>query len=157
MAEISPLAGKPAPHRSSSTSRGSSTPTTSEGANPFLADDLRGVARVPFDRASTASTTHRHEYLDAYVRDLPSVVDLDAIRRSGVRIGVDPLGGASVAYWDAIGEKYGLDLEVVNHTVDPRRASKTRLTWSIVSEAQAMVSNALESSDRGRGSQAERQ
>jgi phosphoglucomutase len=47
-----------------------------------------------------------------------------------VRIGVDPLGGASVAHWDAIGEKYGLDLEVVNHTVDPRRASKTRLTWS---------------------------
>ncbi len=90
-----------------------------ERANAFLADDLRGVARVPFDRASTASTTHRHEYLDAYVGDLPSVVDLDAIRRGGVRIGVDPLGGASVAYWDAIGEKYGLDLEVVNHTVDP--------------------------------------
>jgi phosphoglucomutase len=90
-----------------------------ERANAFLADDLRGVARVPFERASTASTTHRHEYLDAYVRDLPSVVDLDAIRRGGVRIGVDPLGGASVAYWDAIGEKYGLDLEVVNHTVDP--------------------------------------
>jgi phosphoglucomutase len=67
---------------------------------------------------------------DVHVRDLPSVVDLDAIRRGGVRIGVDPLGGASVAYWDAIGEKYGLDLEVVNHTVDPRRASKTRLTWS---------------------------
>jgi phosphoglucomutase len=98
------------------------TPVTrwiEERANAFLADDLRDVARVPFDRASTASTTHRHEYLDAYVRDLPSVVDLDAICRGGVRIGVDPLGGASVAYWDAIGEKYGLDLEVVNHTVDP--------------------------------------
>jgi phosphoglucomutase len=90
-----------------------------ERANAFLADGLRGVARVPFDRARIASTTHRHEYLDAYVRDLPSVVDLDAIRASGVRIGVDPLGGASVAYWDAIGEKYGLDLEVVNHAVDP--------------------------------------
>jgi len=75
--------------------------------------------RIPFERASTASTTHRHEYLDAYVRDLGSVVDLDAIRASGVHIGVDPLGGASVVYWDAIGERYGLDLEVLNHTVDP--------------------------------------
>jgi len=90
-----------------------------ERANTFLADRLRGVARVPFDRARTASTTHGHEYLDTYVRDLVSVVDLDAIRASRVRIGVDPLGGASVAYWDAIGERYGLDLEVVNHTIDP--------------------------------------
>jgi phosphoglucomutase len=90
-----------------------------ERANAFLADGLRGVARIPFDRASTASTTHRHEYLDAYVRDLPSVVDLDAIRASRVRIGVDPLGGASVDYWHTIGERYGLELEVVNRTVDP--------------------------------------
>jgi len=90
-----------------------------ERANAFLADDLRGVARIPFDRASIASTTHKHEYLDVYVRDLVSVVDLEAIRSSGVHIGVDPLGGASVAYWDAIGERYGLDLEVVNHTIDP--------------------------------------
>jgi phosphoglucomutase len=90
-----------------------------ERANAVLADDLRGVARVPFDRARTASSMHRHDYLDAYVRDLVSVVDLEAIRASGVRIGVDPLGGASVAYWDAIGERYGLDLEVVNHAIDP--------------------------------------
>ena len=90
-----------------------------ERANAFLADGLRGVSRVPFDRASSASTTHPHEYLDAYVGDLGSVVDLDAIRASRVRIGVDPLGGASVAYWDAIRERYGLDLEVVNHAVDP--------------------------------------
>src|SRR5215831_9025475 len=88
-------------------------------ANSFLADGLRGVSRVPFDRASSASTTHRHEYLDAYVSDLVSVVDLEAIRASRVRIGVDPLGGASVAYWAAIGERYGLDLEVVNRAVDP--------------------------------------
>ena len=59
------------------------------------------------------------EYLDSYVRDLPSVVDLQAIRESKVRIGVDPLGGASVAYWDAIGDRYGLNLEVVNHVMDP--------------------------------------
>src|SRR5262249_29787012 len=90
-----------------------------ERANAFIADGLRGVARIPFDRASTASTTHRHEYLEAYVGDLPSVVDLDAIRASGVRIGVDPLGGASVAYWDAIAEKYRLDLAVVDHPIAP--------------------------------------
>ena len=78
-----------------------------------------GVARVPFERARRASTTHEHPYLDSYVGDLPSVVDLQAIRESKVHIGVDPLGGASVAYWDVIGERYGLDLEVVNHAVDP--------------------------------------
>jgi phosphoglucomutase len=88
-------------------------------ANALMADDLRGVARVPFERARKASTTHRHHYLDSYVGDLPSVVDLDAIRNSKVHIGVDPLGGASVVYWDAIGERYGLNLEVVNHAVDP--------------------------------------
>ena len=88
-------------------------------ANALIADGLRGVARVPFERARKASTTHPHPYRDAYVSDLPSVVDLQAIRGSKVHIGVDPLGGASVAYWDAIGERYGLNLEVVNHTVDP--------------------------------------
>ena len=88
-------------------------------ANAFIADGQRGVARVPFQRARSATTTHRHQYLDSYVGDLPSVVDLQAIAESRVRIGVDPLGGASVAYWDAIGERYGLNLEVVNHVVDP--------------------------------------
>jgi phosphoglucomutase len=88
-------------------------------ANAFIADGLRGVARVPFERAQRASTTHRHQYLDSYVSELQSVVDLQAISESKVRIGVDPLGGASVAYWDAIGARYGLNLEVVNHTIDP--------------------------------------
>jgi phosphoglucomutase len=88
-------------------------------ANAFIADGLRGVARVSFERARSATTTHRHQYLDSYVGDLPSVVDLQAIAESHVHIGVDPLGGASVAYWDAIGERYGLNLEVVNHVVDP--------------------------------------
>jgi phosphoglucomutase len=88
-------------------------------ANAFIADGLRGVARVPFDRARSASTVHPHQYLDSYVRDLPAVVDLQAIRESKVRIGVDPLGGASVAYWDAIGDRYELNLEVVNHVIDP--------------------------------------
>src|SRR5262252_3787664 len=88
-------------------------------ANAFIADDLRGVARVPFERAQHASTTHPHPYLASYVGDLSSVVDLEAIRESKVHIGVDPLGGASVAYWDAIGERYGLTLEVVNRVIDP--------------------------------------
>src|SRR5512136_2087699 len=88
-------------------------------ANALIADGLRGVARVPFERARSASTVHRHPYLDSYVRDLPSVVDLEAIRESKGRIGVDPLGGASLAYWDAIGDLYGLNLEVVNHAIDP--------------------------------------
>src|SRR5208337_3524330 len=64
-------------------------------------------------------TVHQHDYLNSYVNDLPAVVDLDAISHSKVRIGVDPLGGASVAYWDAIRDRYGLTLEVVNHAVDP--------------------------------------
>jgi phosphoglucomutase len=90
-----------------------------EHANALIADGLRGVERVPAKRARSASTVHPHQYLDSYVRDLPSVVDLDAIREAGIQIGVDPLGGASVAYWDAIGERYGLHLQVVNRTVDP--------------------------------------
>jgi phosphoglucomutase len=88
-------------------------------ANAFIADGLRGVARVPFERARNASTVHAFQYLDSYVRDLPSVIDLELIRESKVRIGVDPLGGASVAYWDAIGDRHGLNLEVVNHVIDP--------------------------------------
>jgi phosphoglucomutase len=88
-------------------------------ANAFIADGLRGVTRMPFERARSASTVHHHQYLDSYVGDLPAVIDLQAIHESKVRIGVDPLGGASVAYWDAIGERYGLNLEVVNHLVDP--------------------------------------
>ena len=88
-------------------------------ANAFIADGLRGVARVPFERARSASTVHPYQYLDSYVSDLPSVIDLQAIRESKVRIGVDPLGGASVAYWDAIGERYRLNMEVVNHVIDP--------------------------------------
>lgn len=88
-------------------------------ANALIADGLRGIARMPFERAHTASTTHKHGYLDSYVNDLHTVVDLQAIKESNVHIGVDPLGGASVGYWDAIGDRYGLNLEVVNHTVDP--------------------------------------
>ncbi len=88
-------------------------------ANAFIAAGLRGVARVPFERARSASTVRPYQYLDSYVNDLRSVIDLEVIRESKVRIGVDPLGGASVAYWNAIGDRHGLNLEVVNHVIDP--------------------------------------
>ena len=88
-------------------------------ANAFLADGLKGVERVPFERALKASTTHRYGFLDAYVNDLPAVIDMKAIEDSKVHLGADPLGGASVAYYDAIAERYHLNMEVVNHDVDP--------------------------------------
>ena len=87
-------------------------------ANALLAEDLRGVARIPYERARKASTTRGHDFLGSYVDDLPAVVDLDAVREAGVRIGVDPLGGASVAYWARIAERHRLDLTVVNDRVD---------------------------------------
>jgi phosphoglucomutase len=90
-----------------------------EQANTILADGLGKVARVPFERARKASTTHRHNYLESYVDDLPAVVDVEVIRDSRVHLGVDPLGGASVAYWDAIAARHRLNLEVVNHSIDP--------------------------------------
>jgi phosphoglucomutase len=87
-------------------------------ANALMADGLRGVRRMPFARALKAWTTRPHDYLNAYVGDLGSVVDLEIVKSSRVHLGVDPLGGASVAYWDRIAERWGLNLEVVNHTVD---------------------------------------
>ena len=88
-------------------------------ANAFLADGLKGVARVPYERARKAPTTHAHRFLDAYVNDLPAVVDMQVIQDSQVHLGVDPLGGASLAYYDAIAARYHLNLEVVNHSIDP--------------------------------------
>lgn len=90
-----------------------------ERANGFLLDGLRSVIRIPIERARNASTTHPYQYIDNYVSDLATVVDLGIIRESKVHIGVDPLGGASVAYWSAIADRYDLNLEVVNKTVDP--------------------------------------
>jgi phosphoglucomutase len=88
-------------------------------ANALLQDELKGVRRVTAARARSVETTGRYDFIDGYVSDLPSVVDLDAVRAAGVRIGADPLGGASVAYWGEIGARYGLDLTVVNPLVDP--------------------------------------
>jgi phosphoglucomutase len=88
-------------------------------ANGLLGAGLDGVPRVPYERATSGPSVHRHDYVGAYVGDLAAVVDLDAIAGSGLRLGVDPLGGAAVAYWEAIGDRHGLDLEVTNDAVDP--------------------------------------
>ncbi|NER60006.1 alpha-D-glucose phosphate-specific phosphoglucomutase [Pseudomonas sp. MAFF212428] len=88
-------------------------------ANQLLADGLKGVQRMGYEQALKASTTHRHDYLGNYVRDLVNVIDFDVIRGAGLRLGVDPLGGAGVRYWSAIADHYKLDLEVVNTSVDP--------------------------------------
>ena len=88
-------------------------------ANVLLERALDGVKRVTHARALRAATTHRHDYLDAYVADLGSVIDMDAIRDAKIRMGVDPLGGAGVHYWARIAERYGLDLTVVSDEVDP--------------------------------------
>ena len=88
-------------------------------ANALLDHGLHGVKRIPFERALRASTTHRHDYLGGYTSDLATVIDMEAIRGAGIRLGVDPLGGAGVHYWGPIAERYGLDLTVVNDAVDP--------------------------------------
>ncbi len=94
-------------------------------ANAILEAGLKDVKRVPFAQARKAATTHAHDYLDAYVADLANVVDFDAIRGAGVRMGVDPLGGAGVHYWAPIAERYKLDLGVVSSEVDPQFAFMT--------------------------------
>ncbi|MER6734229.1 phosphoglucomutase (alpha-D-glucose-1,6-bisphosphate-dependent) [Streptomyces puniciscabiei] len=88
-------------------------------ANEIITGGLKDVRRVPYPQALAADTTGRYDFLGAYVGDLPSVLDLDAIRAAGVRIGADPLGGASVAYWGRIAEQHGIDLTVVNPHTDP--------------------------------------
>ncbi|MER7754499.1 phosphoglucomutase (alpha-D-glucose-1,6-bisphosphate-dependent) [Kitasatospora sp. NPDC097643] len=88
-------------------------------ANELIREGLRGVKRVPYARALAAATTGRHDFLTAYVEDLPAVLDLDAVRAAGLRIGADPLGGASVAYWARIADTHRLDLTVVNPVTDP--------------------------------------
>ncbi len=97
-------------------------------ANELLQQDLVGVQRMPIEKALRVSTTHRYDYLNTYVNDLDQVVDMATIRAAGIRIGVDPLGGAGVNYWPAIAERYGLDLDVVNAVVDPTFSFMT-LDW----------------------------
>jgi len=88
-------------------------------ANALLADGLAGVRRIPLERARRASTTHPHDYMDAYVGDLGDVVDMDVLRGADIKLGVDPLGGAGVHYWAMIGERYKLPLTITSDAVDP--------------------------------------
>jgi phosphoglucomutase len=88
-------------------------------ANELLQNNLQLVKRISFDKALHTSTTHRHDYLNTYINDLGNIIDMDVIRNSKIRIGVDPLGGAGVHYWEPIAQRYHLDLTVVNKIVDP--------------------------------------
>ena len=97
-------------------------------ANELIEAGLEGVRRVSLEEAKAAETTGTFDFLDSYVSALPEIIDLDAIKAAGVRIGADPMGSASVAYWQEIGERFGLNLEVVNPTVDPQWAFMT-LDW----------------------------
>lgn len=88
-------------------------------ANEFLENSLRGVNRISLNRALGASTTHRYDFLNTYVADLASVIDMDAVRGAKISMGVDPLGGAGVRYWERIADRYGLNLTIVNNQTDP--------------------------------------
>ncbi|MCL4263763.1 MAG: phosphoglucomutase (alpha-D-glucose-1,6-bisphosphate-dependent) [Anaerolineae bacterium] len=96
-----------------------------DGANELLADGLRGVRRLPLNRALKADTTHEYDYITPYVADLGNVIQMEAIAQTGLKIGVDPMGGAGLAYWQPIAERYGLNIEVVNTAVDPTFAFMT--------------------------------
>ncbi|MBB6406494.1 phosphoglucomutase (alpha-D-glucose-1,6-bisphosphate-dependent) [Arthrobacter sp. AZCC_0090] len=125
-------------------------------ANELLENGLRGVKRIPLNDALKAEGTGKFDFLSSYVDDLPAVLDLDAIRQAGVRIGADPMGGASVDYWGEIGERHQLDLTVVNPTVDPQWAFMT-LDWDEkirmdCSSPSAMASLINRMSDAGTGS-----
>ncbi|GHE05303.1 phosphoglucomutase (alpha-D-glucose-1,6-bisphosphate-dependent) [Streptomyces alanosinicus] len=122
-------------------------------ANEVITGGLKDVRRMSYARALGAETTGRYDFLGGYVGDLPSVLDLDAVRAAGVRIGADPLGGASVAYWGRIAEQHGLDLTVVNPHTDPTWRFMT-LDWDgqirmDCSSPYAMAS-LIEQSDRFR-------
>jgi len=88
-------------------------------ANELLANGLQEVKRIPYTKAIKADTIHQYDYVTPYVNDLNAVIDMAAIARAGIKLGIDPMGGAGVNYWDPIAARYGLDLEVVNRRVDP--------------------------------------
>jgi phosphoglucomutase len=90
-----------------------------EKANRFLEAKLQGIKRIPIEKAFRSDTTHRQNHLDTYIKDLGNVIDMDAIHRSNISLGVDPLGGAGVHYWEPIAGRYKLDLTVVNKSIDP--------------------------------------
>jgi phosphoglucomutase len=90
-----------------------------EKANALIEADLRGVSKIRYERARHAPTTHAYDYMGSYVGDLDAVVDMEVLRGTKLRIGVDPLGGAAVDYWEPVAERYGFNLDVVNKAVDP--------------------------------------
>jgi len=101
------------------------TKVIQDRANALIAAGNASVKRIPYDRAIKAASTKAYDYVKPYVEDLKNVIDMEAIKSAGIRMGVDPQGGASVAYWDPIRELYGLDVTVVNPKVDPRFAFMT--------------------------------
>ena len=118
-------------------------------ANELLEAGNAGVQRVAEAAARAADTTHKHDYMAAYVDDLPNVLNLDAIREAGVRIGADPLGGAAVDYWGAIAERHNLDLTVINPVVDPTWRFMT-LDWDGKIRMDCSSPNAMASLVAGR-------
>ena len=101
------------------------TQAIQQRANALLAANLNGAKRMPLARALQAATTHEHDYIAPYVADLTNVIDMEAIRAAGLKIGADPMGGAGINYWDPIADHYGLNIEVVNRRVDPTFAFMT--------------------------------
>jgi phosphoglucomutase len=95
------------------------TKTIQDRANQILAEGVEQVRRVPFEKALKADTTHEYDYVGPYVEDLANILDMEAIAGAGLKIGVDPLGGSGVAFWEPMAERYGLDMEIVNPVVDP--------------------------------------
>jgi phosphoglucomutase len=95
------------------------TTAIERAANAFLEDGLRGLQRISYHRAHKAACVHRHDYIGPYVADLANVIDMEAIRASGVKLGIDPLGGAAVHFWQPIIERYGIAATIVSDIVDP--------------------------------------
>jgi phosphoglucomutase len=104
------------------------TKRVQDRANEILHDELAGVKRVPYEKALRAPSTVAYDFVTPYVRDLATVLDLDPVRATGLKIGVDPMGGAGIGFWGPIAEAYGLNLEVVNPVVDPTFSFMT-LDW----------------------------
>jgi phosphoglucomutase len=101
------------------------TKAIQDRANELLRGNLADVKRIPYARALKSPTTEHHDYITPYITDLRNVVDLDAVRNAGLRIGVDPMGGSGIAYWEPLAEMYGLDLTITNPVVDPTFAFMT--------------------------------